>query len=365
MSRAVVRQLVIVIVIAAVAAPVVRALLAPSPTTVSKPRRIELLNASYDPTRELWQAINRRFVSKYEAQSGVELKINQSHASSGTQARAIIDGLEADVATLSIWSDVDALRKKKLIREDWEARFPNRSLPYTSTVVFVVRKGNPKHIHDWPDLVKSKAAVITPNPKTSGNGRLTFLAAWGDAILKGQSEAQARQFMADLYHQVPVLDTGARGATITFSKKGIGDVHVAVESEACMEVRESNGALELVCPPRSIIHEPHIAIVDHVVDERGTREVAEAYLNYLYTPEAQQIIAEHDYRPIDPAIQARHAKRFPQIELYPLTKLVPDWDAAHKKFFADGALFDAIYDTNHSANPTGTPEGTRQGSPKP
>lgn len=305
--------------------------------------KLELLNVSYDPTRELWRDLNEAFIPQYKAEAGVDLEIKQSHGASGSQARAIIDGLEADVATLSLWPDTDALRKQGLLREGWEDGLPNRSLPYTSTVVFVVRQGNPKGIKDWNDLIQPGVEIITPNPKTSGNGRLSLLAAWGSVMLRGGSEAEARELLRKLYLQVPVLDTGARGATTTFAQKGIGDVHLAMESEAYLEVRESKGAVEIVYPPISILHEPHMTVVDKVVDQKGTRAAAEAYLKFLYTPAGQEIIAKHFFRPTDPDVLAKHAGQFPTIELFPLAKISGGWDAAQQTFFAEGGIFDQIY----------------------
>lgn len=316
----------------------------PSPEKAAgAPARLELLNVSYDPTRELWRDLNDAFIPQYKAETGVDLEIKQSHAASGSQARAIIDGLEADVATLSLWPDTDALRKQGLLREGWDEGLPNRSLPYTSTVVFVVRKGNPKGIKDWSDLVQPGIEIITPNPKTSGNGRLSLLAAWGSVVLRDGSEADARELLRKLYLQVPVLDTGARGATTTFAQKGIGDVHLAMESEAYLEVQESKGAVEIVYPSISILHEPHMTVVDKVVDQKGTRDAAEAYLKFLYTPAGQEIIAKHFFRPTDPEILAKHAGQFPTIELFPLSKISGSWDEAQKTFFAEGGIFDQIY----------------------
>lgn len=304
---------------------------------------IKLLNVSYDPTRELWKDLNQAFIPKFEKETGQSITIDQSHGGSGSQARSIIDGLEADVATLSIWTDTDALRKNGLLKEKWEETFENRSLPYTSTVVFVVRKGNPKGIKDWKDLVQPGVAVITPNPKTSGNGRLSLLGAWGSVVLNGGTEDEATEFLKKLYLNAPNLDTGARGATMTFAQKGIGDVHITMESEAYLEVKESKGELELVYPSVSILHEPHIAIVDKNVDRKGTRAAAEAYLKFLYTKEGQEIIAKHYYRPSDPEIAQKTADQFQPVKLFLITDLVPNWDEAQAKFFADGAIFDKIY----------------------
>lgn len=304
---------------------------------------IKLLNVSYDPTRELWKELNDAFIPVFEKESGQKIEIDQSHGGSASQSRAIIDGMKADVATLSIWTDTDALRKQGLLKDKWEDALPNRSLPYTSTVVFVVRKGNPKGIKDWSDLVKDGVSIITPNPKTSGNGRLSLLAAWGSVTLSGGSESQAVEFLSKLYRNVPNLDTGARGATMTFAKKGIGDVHLAMESEAYMEVAEAKGGLEMVYPSQSILHEPHVAVVDSVVDQKGTRAAAEAYLKFLYTKQGQEIIAKHYYRPTDTDIAAKVADKFPEIKRFPITDIVSGWEEAQSKFFADDAIFDSIY----------------------
>ena len=304
---------------------------------------IELLNVSYDPTRELWKAIDQQFIPKYEKESGRKLIIHPSNGGSSSQARAVIDGLDADVVTLALWSDTDTLRKKGLLKENWDETFPHKSLPYFSTIVFVVRKGNPKGIKNWPDLVKSDVAIITPNPKTSGNGKLSFLAAWGSVLRRGGSEDDARKFVTALYRNTPVLDSGARSATTTFAQKGIGDVHLTWENEAHLEVRESQGALELVYPPVSIRAEPHVAVVDSNVDRKGTRAAAEAYLKYMYTDEAQEVIAANFYRPINPEILEKHSNVFGTIEMFPVTEIAADFDAAQTKFFAEGAVFDGIY----------------------
>jgi sulfate transport system substrate-binding protein len=313
-------------------------------TEKATPKEITLLNVSYDPTRELWKEINKAFVSHYEKETGTKLTIKQSHGSSGSQARAIIDGLEADVATLSIWSDTNSLKKAGLIKDQWEATFPHRSLPYTSTVVFVTRKGNLKKLKDWPDLIKGDTQIITPSPRTSGNGKLSFLAAWGSVIAAGGNEDDARKFVTELYRRVPVLDAGARGATTTFAQKGVGDVHLALENEAMLEVREAAGELQIVYPSISIIHEPHIAIVDRVVDARGTREVAVKYLEFLYSPEGQEIIARNYFRPADPETNARHVMQFPNIKRFAITDYARDWTDAHDRFFIEGAIFDQIYE---------------------
>jgi sulfate transport system substrate-binding protein len=304
---------------------------------------IELLNVSNDSTRELWKDVNRAFVATYEAEQGGKVTIKQSHGGSSSQARAVIDGLDADVVALGLWPDTDQLRKAGLIAEGWEDRLPNRSLPYTSTIVFVVRRGNPKQIRDWPDLVMPGVEVITPNPKTSGNGRLSFLGAWGHVVLSGGTETEAREFVRRLYRNVPVLDTGARGSTLTFAQKGIGDVHLTWENEARLEVDEAKGGLEIVFPPRSILADPPVALVDANVDRKGTRAAAEAYLRFLYTPQGQAILAKHYYRPSDPEVFAQHRDRFPEILLFPVTALVSSWDEAQVKFFGDGGVFDGIY----------------------
>src|SRR5215467_5394879 len=271
---------------------------------------LELLNVSYDPTRELWRDINAAFTPKYQAQSGNTLEIKQSHGGSTTQARAVIDGLEADVVSLALWSDTDAIRKAGQIAPGWEARLPNNSLPYTSTIVFVVRKGNPKGIKDWPDIVKPGVEIVTPNPKTSGNGKLSFLAAWGYVRKNGGSDADALEFVKKLYAQTPVLDLGARGSTVTFVEKKIGDVHLAWENEAKLEVEEAKGEVEIVYPSASILAQPYVAWVDKNVEHKGTAEVAKAYLEFLYTPEGQEIIAKNYYRPSDPAVLAKYAAEF-------------------------------------------------------
>jgi sulfate transport system substrate-binding protein len=305
-------------------------------------REIELLNVSYDPTRELWRDLNRQFSAAHEKDTGNHLVIRQSHGGSTTQARAVIDGLEADVVTLALWPDTDAIRQRGLIRDGWEDRLPNHSLPYFSTIVFVVRKGNPKQIKDWPDLVRTGVQVITPNPKTSGNGKLSFLAAWGAAIERGRTEAEARAYVTQLYEHVPVLDTGARGATATFAQKQIGDVHLTWENEARLELKESKDQLEIIYPPVSIRAEPQVAVVDANVDQKGTREVAEAYLRFLYTPPAQETIASHFYRPIDENVLRRHAQDLPPIKLFSISRIAVDWNDAQKKFLAEGGEYDRI-----------------------
>lgn len=305
---------------------------------------VELLNVSYDPTRELWRELNEKFIEQYKRESGTTVTIKQSHGGSSTQARAVIDGLEADVVTLAMWTDTDAIRKASLIKEGWEEKLSNRSLPYLSTIVFVVRKGNPKAVKEWSDLVKEGVQVITPNPKTSGNGKLSFLAAWGAVVTNGGSESDAKEFVTKLYKNVPVLDSGARGSTSTFAQKQIGDVHLTWENEAYLEVEEAKGELEIVYPSTSIVAEPHIAIVDANVDRKGTRVVAEAYLKFLYTDVGQEAIIKHHYRPSNSEILAKHPGKFPDLKLFPVTAVAEGWDAAQSKFFAEGAVFDSIYD---------------------
>ncbi|MER9202913.1 sulfate ABC transporter substrate-binding protein [Mesorhizobium sp. M0933] len=304
---------------------------------------IELLNVSYDPTRELWRDINDHFIPIHEKATGDTLTIKQSHGGSSTQARAVIDGLEADVVTLASFLDTEAISKSGLIKEGWVDRLPERSLPYYSTVVFVVRKGNPKGIKDWPDLVQPGVEIITPNPKTSGNGYLSFFSAWGSVVLRDGSHDDAVKYVTSLYQQVPVLDSGARGATTTFVQKGIGDVHLAWENEAHLEVEEAKGTLEIVYPPISIRAEPHVAVVDDNVDRKGTRAAAEAYLNYLYTDEGQAIIAKHFYRPSNPEVLKANASTFPDIRLFPITDIAESFPDAHKKFIGEGGVFDSIY----------------------
>jgi len=313
-------------------------------SVAAQAKDITLLNVSYDPTRELWRDINNNFSRQYEKEKGDKVSIRQSHGGSSTQARAVIDGLEADVVTLASFLDTDAISKKGLIKPDWVDRLPNRSLPYLSTVVFVVRKGNPKGIKDWPDLVnKPDVSIITPNPKTSGNGYMSFFAAWGSVVLRGGSRQDATDYVTKLYERVPVLDSGARGATTTFVQKGMGDVHLAWENEAHLEVREAKGALELVYPPISIRAEPHVAVVDDNVDRAKTREAAEAYLKYTYTDEAQEIFAKHFYRPSNEAILQKHAATFPEMRLFAITEIAKDFPDAHKQFIGEGGVFDTIY----------------------
>jgi sulfate transport system substrate-binding protein len=305
---------------------------------------LTLLNVSYDPTREVWREVNAAFVPQHAKTSGTELTIKMSHGGSASQARSIIDGLEADVATLALWPDTDAIHKAGLIDAGWEKRLPNDSSPWYSTIVFVVRKGNPKRIKDWPDLVKDGVQVITPNPQTSGNGKLSLLAAWGSVTQRGGSEDEARSFVTELYrNHAPVLDSGARGSTTTFAQKGIGDVHLTWENEAYLEIEESRGKLEIVYPPISVRADPPVAVVDANVKRKGTRAAAEAYLQFLYTAEGQEIIARHHYRPIDTAVQKNHAGSFPELNLFPITAVARDWNDANAKYFGPGGVFESIY----------------------
>ena len=304
---------------------------------------ITLLNVSYDPTRELYREINDAFAKKYQAEHGRAVAIKQSHAASGSQARAVIDGLDADVVTLAVWPDVEAVAKSGLVRSDWQNRYDNQSVPYHSVVVFVVRKGNPKGIKDWADLVKGDVSIITPNPKTSGNGKYSFLAAWGSVLTNGGSEDDAKAFVAELYKRTPVLDTGARAATATFSQKGLGDVHLTFESEAHLEVNEAGGDLEIVYPKKSIRVDPPVAVVDQNVDKKGTRHAAEAYLGFLYSPDGRAIIAKHHYRPWGDAPPTPTAgEAWPAIDTFTIDA-VGGWPAATKKFFGEGGVFDRIY----------------------
>jgi sulfate/thiosulfate-binding protein len=294
-----------------------------------------LLNVACDPTRELWRDLNERFA----ARRGI--KVRMSHGGSSSQARSVLDGLAADVVTLALWADTDAIRNAGLIDAGWEDRLPNRSLPYVSTIVFVVRQGNPRGIKDWHDLVRPGISVITPNPKTSGNGKWSFLAAYGAVLARGGSEAEADEFVKRLLHNAPVLDTAARAATMTFSQKQIGDVHLTWENEAHLEVEE-NPTLQIVYPPVSVLAEPHVAAIDAVNRRRGTEAAARAYLEFLYTDEAQDVIARHHHRPTRPSAWERHKDKFPAIDLFRVTTIAPDWDTLQRRFFAEGALFDRI-----------------------
>jgi sulfate/thiosulfate-binding protein len=307
---------------------------------------VTLLNVSYDPTRELYQDVNTAFAVAWKAKTGQDVTINQSHGGSGKQARAVIDGLQADVVTLALAYDIDAIAENgRLLPRDWQARLSNNSSPCTSTIVLLVRKGNPKHIKDWNDLVRPGVSVITPNPKTSGGARWNYLAAWGYALKQSNNdESRARAFVAKLYRNVPVLDSGARGSTTTFVQRGIGDVLVAWENEALLALDKlGKGQFELVMPSVSILAEPPVAMVDKVVDRRGTRKVAQAYLDFLYTPEGQEIAAKNYYRPRLEAVRAKYAQRFPAVKLFTIDEVFGGWAKAQKAHFADGGVFDQIY----------------------
>lgn len=306
----------------------------------------QLLNVSYDPTRELYEAFNAAFAKYWKDKSGEDVVIEASHGGSGKQARAVIDGLEADVVTLALSYDIDEIAERSgLIDKGWQARLPNNSAPYTSTIVFLVRKGNPKGIHDWSDLVKDGVQVITPNPKTSGGARWNYLAAWGYALKQpGGSDATAQAFVAAIFKNVPVLDTGARGSATTFLQRGIGDVFLSWENEAFLALKEFGAdQFEIVVPSVSILAEPSVAVVDKVVDKHGTRTVAEAYLQYLYSPEGQQIAAENFYRPRDAAIGKEYGPDFVQVPLFTIDELFGGWAKAQSTHFADGGVFDQIY----------------------
>lgn len=303
-------------------------------------------NVSYDPTRELYQEINTAFATKWKTQTGETIEIEQSHGGSGKQARSVIDGLEADVVTLALAYDIDAIvQRAKLIAPDWQTRLPNGSTPYTSTIVFLVRKGNPKNIRDWDDLVRPGVAVITPNPKTSGGARWNYLGAWGHALRKsGGNEGAAKSFVSSLYKNVPVLDSGARGATTTFAQRGIGDVLLSWENEAFMALREFGAdKLEIVTPTASILAEPPVAVVDAIVEQRGTRKVAEEYLRFLYTDAGQEIAAKHFFRPRSEAALARSGIKFPVLQLFTVEEVAGGWTKAQAVHFNDGGVFDQIY----------------------
>ena len=304
-----------------------------------------LLNVSYDPTRELYVAINTAFIKQWQAKTGKTVQIRQSHGGSGAQARAVSDGLEADVVTLALAYDIDAVQKAGLISDaGWQKRLPQNSAPYTSTIVFLVRKGNPKGVKDWSDLVKPGIRVITPNPKTSGGARWNYLAAWEYGKRSGGgADARGREFVTQLFKNVPVLDSGARGATTTFVQRGIGDVLLAWENEAYLAVGEGKGQVDIVVPSLSILAEPPVAVVDKVVDKKGTRAAAEAYLQFLYSPEGQEIAARHHYRPRDAKIAAKYAGTFAQVKLFTIDEAFGGWQNAQKAHFADGGTFDQIY----------------------
>ncbi|MDM0045855.1 sulfate ABC transporter substrate-binding protein [Variovorax dokdonensis] len=309
---------------------------------------ITLLNVSYDPTRELYADYNKAFAAYWKGKTGQQVSIKQSHGGSGKQARSIIDGLEADVATLALGGDTDALVSNgQWVKADWQKRLPHNASPYTSTIVFLVKKGNPKGVKDWDDLLKPGLQVITPNPKTSGGARWNYLAAWEFAKRKYGGDAQAKDFVARLYRNVPVLDTGARGSTITFVQRGVGDVLLAWENEAFLALREFGAEkFEIVVPSVSILAEPAVTVVDKVVDKRGTRVVSEEYLKYLYSDEGQDIAGKHFYRPTSEKAQAKYAKQFPKLALFTIDEAFGGWSKATQAHFAEGASFDQVYTNN-------------------
>lgn len=309
---------------------------------------IRLLNVSYDPTRELFQEYNRAFAKEWKARTGDDVVISQSHGGSGKQARAVVDGLEADLVSLALAYDVNAIAKAGLTAADWQSRLGNNAAPYTSTIVFLVRKGNPKQIKDWDDLVRQDVSIVTPNPKTSGGARWNYLAAWGYALKKSGSEEDAKQFVGDLYKNVKVLDSGARGATTSFTERGLGDVLLAWENEALLVLGQAGASdqFELVAPSVSILAEPPVAVVDKVAKKHGTEAVAKAYLDYLYSDEGQHIVAKYHYRPSNPAILQETSAQFPHLALFTVQEVAGDWEQAQKKHFAQGGLFDQIYQPN-------------------
>jgi sulfate/thiosulfate transport system substrate-binding protein len=314
--------------------------------SIAMAKDITLLNVSYDPTRELYVDFNKAFASHWKAKTGDIVSVKQSHGGSGKQARSVIDGLEADVVTLALAYDISELHERgKLIPADWQRRLPNNSAPYTSTIVFLVRKGNPKNIKDWDDLVKPGVSVITPNPKTSGGARWNYLAAWGYSLKKtGGDQKKAQEFVTALFSNVPVLDSGARGSLITFTERGVGDVFISWENEAFLAAKELGpDKFQIVVPSLSILAEPPVTVVDKTVDRRGTREVATAYLQYLYTPEGQELAAQHFYRPIDPKVAAKYDQQFTKVSLFTIDDVFGGWTKAQKTHFADGGVFDQIY----------------------
>jgi len=315
-------------------------------SSIQAAESVSILNVSYDPTRELYQEFNAAFAKHWLAKTGQTVKVLQSHGGSSKQARAVIDGLEADVVTLALAYDIDAISEKAgLLPANWQSRLPNNSAPYSSTITFLVRKGNPKGIKDWDDLVKPGVSVITPNPKTSGVARWNYLAAWGYALKQsGGDEAKAKDFVLRLFKNVPVLDSGARGATTTFVERGIGDVLINWENEILLSTKGSGkDKFEIVVPPISILAEPTVSVVDKIVDKRGTRHVAQAYLEYLYSEEGQDIAGKHHYRPQLPSAAAKYAANFPALERFTLQEFFGNWQKAHKAHFADGGSFDQIY----------------------
>ncbi len=306
--------------------------------------QVELLNVSYDPTRELYARLNPLFVKTYAKSTGRQVDIKQAHGGSSRQARAVVDGdFQADVVTLGLVSDVEAVRKHGLIASGWRARLPNHSQPYYSTIVFVVRRGNPLAIFDWPDLLKPEVEIITPDPRTSGNGKLAVLAAWGAVLARGGSEADAKAYLKEFYRHAPFLEAAARAATLAFSVEKQGDVHVAWENEALSEVDASRGGLEIVYPPLSIRAEPAVAWVDTNVAKHNSQDVARAYLEFLFSDAAQEVIAESGYRPFNARVQARFGERFPRMVLFPITDIAKDWEDAQQKFFAENGIIETVY----------------------
>jgi sulfate/thiosulfate transport system substrate-binding protein len=319
------------------------------PASAAAEKTVTLLNVSYDPTRELYQDVNTAFAKYWQQKTGDKVSVKQSHGGSGAQARRVIDGLDADVVTLALAYDIDAIAEKgKLLPTDWQKRLPNNSAPYTSTILFLVRKGNPKGIKDWDDLVKPGVSVVTPNPKTSGGARWNYLAAWGYALKKNNGdEEKAKEFVAALFKNVPVLDTGARGATTTFVQRGVGDVLIAWENEAVLSIKELGpGQFELIAPSVSILAEPPVTVVDKIVNRRGTKAVAQAYLEYLYSAEGQEIAAKHYYRPRLESIAQKHAADFPKLNVFTVDEVFGGWRKAQKTHFDDGGTFDQIQQTN-------------------
>ncbi|MFZ9367449.1 MAG: sulfate ABC transporter substrate-binding protein [Burkholderiaceae bacterium] len=306
---------------------------------------LSLLNVSYDPTRELYQDFNKVFADHWKKTSGQDVKIKQSHGGAAKQARSVIDGLQADVVTLALSYDIDEIAQRGILAKDWQKRLPNNSAPYTSTIVFLVRKGNPKNIKEWSDLARPGVSVITPNPKTSGGARYNYLAAWGYALKQpGGNEKTAQELLTKIYKNVPVLDSGARGSTTTFVEREIGDVLITWENEALLAIRELGpDKVQIVAPSVSILAEPPVTIVDKVVDRRGTRKVAEAYLKFLYSDEGQELAGKHYYRPINEKIAAKYASQFPKVKLFTVDEIAGGWTKAQKTHFADGGTFDRIY----------------------
>jgi sulfate transport system substrate-binding protein len=304
---------------------------------------LTLLNVSYDPTRELYVDVNKAFAAKYRAETGKTVEVKQSHGGSGKQARSVIDGLQADVVTLALAYDIDEIADRGLVAKDWQQKLPHNASPFTSTIIFLVRKGNPKGIKDWDDLARAGVKVITPNPKTSGGARWNYLAAWGYAEKKYGSPEKAREFVQNIFKNVPVLDTGARGSTVSFAERNVGDVLIAWENEAFLSLNEfGKDKFDIVVPSVSILAEPPVAVVDKVVDKKGTRSAAEDYLKFLYTAQVQEIAAKNFYRPRDPAVAAKYADKFPQVELFSIDTF-GGWRKAQNDHFNDGGTFDAIY----------------------